>query len=176
MLNDPLPATLDVRKAAARDVTVEGVLKPKDLPRFSAMLAGENGSIQAELRFSRDEEMRCLVDLRVEAEVVVTCQRCLEQMTTQLAAQNTLAIVSSDEQAAQLPRSLDPLIVEEQSCNLWDVVEEELILAMPAFNYHDTDACRERIAAFSDPEPEGDVEGKPNPFDVLAQLKSSDEH
>jgi len=176
MLNDPLPATLDVRKAAARDVTVKGVLKPQDLPRFRAMLAGDNGAVDAEMTFSRDEEMRCLVDLRVKAEVSVTCQRCLEQMTTQLAAENTLAIVSSDEQAAQLPRTLDPLVVVEQSCNLWDVVEEELILAMPAFNYHDSDACRETIAAFSEPEPEGEEGGKPNPFDVLAQLKSSDEH
>ena len=93
-------------------------------------------------------------------------------MTTHLDAENTLAVVSSDEQAAQLPRVLDPLVLEEQSCNVWDVVEEELILAMPAFNYHDT--CRETLTAYTDPEPEDNGGGKPNPFDVLAQLKASD--
>ena len=138
-------------------------------------MAGENGAIQAQLRFSRDEEMRCLVSLRVEADVEVTCQRCLEGMASHLASENTLAVVSSDEQAAQLPRSLEPLIVEEQACNLWEVVEDELILAMPPYSYHDTDECRDRIAAFSDPEPESEESGKPNPFDVLAQLKAGDD-
>lgn len=177
MLTDPLPATLDVRKAATRSATVQGVLKPRDLPRFRALLASDRGAIQARLRFSRDEQMRCLVNVEVEADVEVTCQRCLEAMHSHLATDNTLAVVSSDEQAAQLPRVLDPLLVVEQACNLWDVVEDELILAMPAFSYHDSDACREKIAAFSGAdlhEQAQEESAKPNPFDVLAQLKPGD--
>lgn len=175
MLTEPLPTTLDVRKLAVREAEVSGVLRPQDLERFRPLLASDEGAIQVGLQFHRDEEMRSLVTIKVEAEVTVTCQRCLDDLTRTVASENTLAIVFTDEQAAHLPKHLDPLIVPEQSCNVWDLAEDELILALPPFSYHDTDECRQRISDFSDPEPdEGEGEAKPNPFDVLAQLKPGD--
>ncbi len=172
MSTEPLPSTLDVRKAAVRSATVGGVLKPQDLPRFRALLAGGDGIIRAELAFSRDEENRYLVRVAVNADVTVTCQRCLEAMPIEVHAENTLAVVWTDEQAAQLPRQLDPLIVSGEICQLWELVEEELILSLPAFSYHETEDCKRKLAGFAEPAPQMAVdEGRPNPFDVLAQLK-----
>jgi uncharacterized protein len=175
MLTDPLPNTLDVRKAAARGVSVKGVLKPPDLQHFRSLLAADEGQIRVEFDFTRDEENRHLIHLVVDAEVEVTCQRCLEQMPRQLMCENTLAVVWTDEQAGNLPRQLDPLVVEEQSCQLWDVVEEELILALPQFSYHETEACKKRLEDFNTPLDEKVAEEKPNPFNVLAQLKVSED-
>ena len=104
MLSEPLPSTLDVRKAAVRGVSIRGTLKPLDLQRFRALLADDSGSIQADFSFSRDEENRYLIHLVVTAEVVVTCQRCLEPLPAALACDNILAVVWTDEQAAHLPR------------------------------------------------------------------------
>lgn len=172
MLSEPLPSTLDVRKAAARGVTVSGTVRPLDLPRFRPLLAADEGSIRATLVCSMDEEHRYLVHVAVVAEVTVTCQRCLERMRSQLSSDNTLAVVWTDEQARHLPRHLDPLIIGDEGCRLAELVEDELILAMPAFSYHETDDCRDSIAAFSNPAPEEETDGdKPNPFNVLAQLK-----
>ncbi|MDH4042279.1 MAG: YceD family protein [Gammaproteobacteria bacterium] len=174
MLSEPLPSTLDVRKAAVRGVSIRGALKPLDLQRFRALLADDNGVIQAQLSFTRDEENRHIIQLAVTAEVVVTCQRCLEPLSKNLACDNTLAVVWTDEQAAQLPRHLEPLIVEEEACRLWDVVEDELILALPAFSYHTTEECQQTLARFNAgqaPAEEPAASEKPNPFNVLAQLK-----
>jgi uncharacterized protein len=174
MLSEPLPSTLDVRKAAGRGASVRGTLKPLDLPRFRALLADDDGVIQAELSFSRDEENRYLIHLAVTAQVVVTCQRCLEQLPRTLVCDNTLAVVWTDEQAAHLPRHLEPLVVEEEVCRLREVVEDELILALPPFSYHDTAECRQIVARFNaDEAPPGEAleAEKPNPFNVLAQLK-----
>ncbi|MCB1695862.1 MAG: DUF177 domain-containing protein [Halioglobus sp.] len=174
MLSEPLPSTLDVRKAAARGVSVRGALKPLDLQRFRALLADDDGVIQAGLSFTRDEENRYIIQLAITAEVVVTCQRCLEPLPHALACDNTLAVVWTDEQAAHLPRHLEPLVVEDEACNLWDVVEDELILALPSFSYHDTGECQQILARFNAAEAPSEevvpVE-KPNPFNVLAQLK-----
>ena len=174
MLSEPLPSTLDVRKAATRGVDVKGTLKPLDLQRFRGLLADDSGAIEAVLSFSRDEENRYLIHLAVTADVIVTCQRCLEQLPLTLACENTVAVVWTDEQAAHLPRHLEPLVVEEEACKLWDVVEDELILALPPFSYHDTEKCQQILARFNaEQAPAGDaltVE-KPNPFNVLAQLK-----
>ncbi len=174
MLSEPLPSTLDVRKATARGVSIRGTLKPLDLQRFRELLASDDGVIQAQLSFTRDEENRHIIDLAVTAEVIVTCQRCLEPLPVPLACDNTLAVVWTDEQAATLPRHLDPLVVEGDACSLWDVVEDELILALPPFSYHSTEECQQILARFNagqTPEVEPVPGDKPNPFNVLAQLK-----
>ena len=171
MLTEPLPKTLDVRKAAARGVSVQGALKPLDLQRFLGLLAEETGAVEVVLQLARDEENRFLVNVVVEAEVSVECQRCLEPMPLKLATENTLAAVWTDEEAQHLPRYLDPLITDE-ACDLWRLAEDELILALPAFNNHADEHCNKILAglAQSDPSLESESE-KPNPFDVLAQLK-----
>ncbi len=177
MLTETLPSILDLRQAVVRGVTVSGVLKPRDLKRFRPLLAGDEGTISAEMVFSRDEERRYVMHVEIAADVMVTCQRCLEAMPEHLSSESTLAIVWTDEEAAHVPKHLDPLVVMDSPSNLWDVVEEELILALPPFSYHETDECKLKTAAYSDPIPaEDEGEKKPNPFNVLAQLKPGNKH
>ena len=178
MSTETLPRTLDVRKAAVRGLHLSGTLDPVDLPRFRPLLAADRGSVAVALVFSRDEENRYLVRVSLTADVTVLCQRCLQPMPLGLSATGTLAAVWTDEQAAHLPRHLDPLIADTQDCNLWHLAEDELILAMPAFSYHDTEDCKQRMTDFTDPPPEQveDTEETPNPFKVLAQLKPGNEH
>ena len=176
MLIQPLPNTLDVRKAAARGVKLSGSVKTTDLKRLSDLLVGDEGSIQVELSLSKDEENRSLIHVIVAAQLTVTCQRCLAGLTLNLSTDNTLAVVWSDEQAGQLPRTLDALVCADEACKLWELVEEELMLSLPAFNYHETKACKETLIGYTPTvlaEGEGD---KPNPFNVLAQLKPSKKH
>ena len=168
---------LDVRKAAVRGLDVTGVLKPQDLKRFRPLLAGDGGDISVQMVFSRDEEKRYLVRVAIEADIVVTCQRCLAAMPEHLSSDNTLAMLWTDEEAVHLPKHLDPLIVEDSSFNLWELVEDELILAMRPFSYHDPDDCSMKIADFSEPASQEDArEEKPNPFNVLAHLKPGNKH
>ena len=179
MLTEPLPSTLDLRKAATRGVSVKGTVKALDLQRFRPLLAEDEGVVQADLTFSRDQENRFLVAVSVAVEVQVICQRCLEPMALLVAGENTLAIVWTDEEAAQLPKHLEPLIVNEEAYSLWDVVEDELILALPPFSYHRLEECKQiQIESdFSTSLPDQEAgEEKPNPFDVLAQLKPGNKH
>jgi uncharacterized protein len=177
MLTEPLPATLDIRKATARGVSISGALKPLDLPRFRALLAADEGDVQAALTCSRDEEGHYLVEVAVEARVRVICQRCLEPLVVRFSVANTLAAVWGDEQARHLPRSLDPLLLTGETCLLWDLVEDELILGLPAFNYHEQENCNEVLVGLAAAQPErAQREDKPNPFDVLAQLKPGNKH
>lgn len=172
MLTDPLPTTLDVRKAAMRGASTSGALKPLDLPRFRALLASDEGAVQAQLAFSRDEEGRFLVTVETDSKVRVECQRCLGAMPLQLHTSNTLAAVWSDEQARNLPRTLEPLLLEAEECELWELVEDELILGLPPYNYHDREDCSKELVDLSAAEaPAGEEASRPNPFEVLAQLK-----
>ena len=172
MLTEPLPITLDVRKAAARNKGVKGVVRSQDLKRFRPLLASDEGYIFITMAFSRDEEDRYLVRVAIEADVMVTCQRCLEHMPEHISSDNTLAVVWTDVEAARLPAYLDPLVETETVSNLWTLVEDELILSMPPFSYHETENCRRTTSAFSVPaRGVEDVERRSNPFEVLGRLK-----
>ncbi len=175
MLTEPLPKTLDARKAAARGVTVKGTLDLSELDRFGASLAHRDGQVEATLVFVRDEEHRHIIQASVEAEVEVICQRCLEPMPIVVTGKNQLAVVWSDDQAGHLPKHLEPVIVSEERTDLWSIVEDELILALPFISYHDPDQCRQSYSGNSEvPEAavaEQPATKSPNPFEVLAQLK-----
>ena len=124
-----------------------------------------------------DDDNRSLVEVSVAADVEVTCQRCLEPMPLHVEAGNALAVVWNDEYARQLPKDLDPLIVGEEPCNLWELVEEELMLGLPAFSYHEDEHCNDFLAEINEPPAEDEaVADKPNPFNVLAQLKPGHKH
>ena len=81
-------------------------------------------------RFFRDEEGRYVLELAVEAQVAVTCQRCLGELEECLQSQTQLVALWSDAEAGQLPARYDPLVVGEE-LDLWQAVEDELLLALP---------------------------------------------
>ena len=170
MLTEPLPTTLDVRKAAARGVTVSGVLALSELTRLQGVLASDSGHVEATIAFGRNEEKRFVATVSVVAKVEVKCQRCLDSMPIVVETENRLAIVGDDDQASSVPSHMEPWIVENEQGNLWMLVEDELILSVPIVSYHDSDECKQILKAYQQPLPEP-VEVEDNPFKVLEQLK-----
>ncbi len=170
MLTEPLPTTLDVRKAAVRGATVSGCVAVSKLDRLRPILASDNARVDAHFAFSRDEENRSVIALSLSAKVEVICQRCLQSMPIEISGENRLAIIGDDEQARQLPARLEPLLVEGELCDLWTVVEDELMLNLPIVSYHETKDCKQLLEDYSRPAPDpGGVED--NPFSVLERLK-----
>ena len=172
MFTEPLPSTLDARKAAARGISVSGSLALPELTRVGSLLASTKGTVEAQCSFSRDHEKRYVIDVSVRAQVEVVCQRCLEAVPLEVKAENQLAVVLDDDQAKALPTRLDPLLLGEEPCDLWSLVEDELILNLPIVSYHDTAACKQTLAEYAPSAPGTDAKQE-NPFAVLEQLKSS---
>lgn len=172
MTTGALPHTVEVRTLAAREVCLQGTVSVERMPRLSQAIIGADGPAAADVQFRRDEEGRYLIVLKVAMPVQVACQRCLEPMSLALSADTVLAALWSDDQAPHLPSRYDPLVTEAET-DLWQVVEDELLLALPPFSYHDH-ACGEAIEA---PPSETDTDTqtgggeKDNPFSVLAALK-----
>jgi len=179
MSTGTLPHSLDVRKAAQRGLRIAAQLAPAELPRLLAALAGEEGTISASLVCSRDEQQHAVLDVEVSAELTVRCQRCLQTFLTEVHSRSRLAAVLTDEQARALPSDLEPLLAVEP-VDLRDVVEDELVLAMPMFSYHVDAACIDGLGAPATsaqaaeaPAQEAAVKQQNNPFGVLAQLRRS---
>jgi uncharacterized protein len=98
-------------------------------------------------------------------------------MSVTLVSEFKLGLVTSDEQAQQLPKELEPFLTDDFTANLWSMVEDELLLVLPPFPLHERDQCpaRKDLEAY---EPDGSGaepvrKSGENPFSVLADLKKT---
>ncbi len=124
------------------------------------------------MEFGLDDQREKLVQGKVSADLDVVCQRCLEPFGTRVTSDFALAVVWSEEEARQLPATYDPWITGEGEGDLYEILEEELLLSLPVVSFHEED-CTDK-ALFSSGDPAGDdFEQKPNPFQVLKQLKGN---
>jgi uncharacterized protein len=170
-----VPDYLDPWRAAERGRRLEGTIALAELPRVVNLLIHPEGGVRFELEFFRDDKHRPCVRGRVTATIELRCQRCLGPLALQVDAALLLALVKGFDEAERLPDEYDPLIVEDDRIRPLDLVEDELILALPQVPVHAPhEACAEGTMqqALTDApvaEPEG--EEADNPFQVLAQLK-----
>lgn len=176
MKTGALPKQLDLRGLAARGVQISGTVSPEDLPRLadSGMSIAGSGSVAFDFR--RDEEARYVVAVSVEAKVVMQCQRCLSDMEVPVNSASLMACVWTDEEAAALPATYEPLIVDD-AADLSNIAEEEILLAIPVSPIHDTEckSAAQKAALEADggsPAPAEEAGETDSPFAVLEQLKS----
>jgi len=165
----PLPKKVDPRKLAERGARIEGIITPKELPRLLTLLCSDEGELKVTLDFGLDEQRLRTIQGSAKGHVFMTCQRCLEPVEVEAEAEVNLAVTLNEDQVKQLPKIYDPLLLEEEEVELADMVEEELILSLPPFAYHDDCSVQ---TSFGEEETTQRTD-KPNPFSVLAQLKAS---
>lgn len=172
-----LPHHVDALKLCQQRAQVSGAVSLTDLPRVAAQLHEVQGKAHAELAFDIDEQARRVIKGRINASLQLVCQRCLEGIAVTVQPELSLALVWNDEQAGNLPRWLDPVLMEGSDLDLYSIVEDELLLAMPLVASHDKGVCNPPPVGaapvdsgkFAD-EP---AEKKENPFQVLASLKTA---
>jgi len=176
MKTGALPKQLDLRGLAVRGVHIDGTVSPEDLPRLadSGIAIVDSGSVAFDFR--RDAEARYVVAVSVEARVVMQCQRCLSDMQVPIKSVSLMACVWTDEEAAGLPATYEPLLVGD-AADLSDIVEEEILLAIPVSPVHETDckSAEQQAALKADTggsEAIEDLGERDSPFAVLEQLKS----
>ncbi len=175
--NAELPRSVDPFKLAEQNVVLEGEVPLKALSRFrDAIHSVEDGSsCKVTLSFSMDSERRRMVTGELEAPVILECQRCMGPMPYTLVSQFALGLVTSDRQAQQLPKELEPFLTDDFSADLWLMTEDELLLVLPPFPLHDRSECAaseilESLESESENEEPRQAPAD-NPFSVLADLK-----
>ena len=168
MSKTALPREAELRTWASRGIEVEGDVLVTQMPRLQAVIASGEGPAYATLRCWKDEQHRYIVDVRVQVKVALECQRCLSQCELELATQSSLCVVWNEDSIKELPSGYDPLVAGGVS-DLHALVEEELLLALPAVPMHDAGDCEDASRAFGDLTMDV-VEEKRSPFAALGAL------
>ena len=137
---------------------------------FVAPAAEDNADWQAQgsLVPAAGSEPEIWLHLRASAVVTLQCQRCLKEMQQTLTVDRRFRFVRSEEEAERLDEtSEDDVLVLQPRLDLQDLLEDELILALPLVARHEGD-CPEPLPMPADElEDEGPAS---NPFAALAAL------
>lgn len=108
-----------------------------------------------------------------DASLQLECQRCLQPVATPLAVQRSFRFLPDEASAAEIDAdSEDDVLVLTRALDVHELVEDELILALPLVPRHE--ACPQPLAApAAADEP---LAERPNPFAALAALKRGEPH
>ena len=168
------PDSVDVWRMVNASRSFEGTLVVASLTRLSASLADSQGSLAYQVDFGRDPLTAAYIDLKVSGRLSLTCQRTLEVFEWPLAIDTRLGLIKREEDEAALPAGFEPLLVTaDGELRLADVIEDEVILALPLVPRKPEDGETDEWTWTSAADDAAPVESekKPNPFAALAQLK-----
>ncbi|MGQ0654658.1 MAG: YceD family protein [Betaproteobacteria bacterium] len=153
---------IDGVEFAAAGATQQGVLPLSSFPRLRDLLATDAGTAAYALEGLRDARGRPGLSVKVQATLQLRCQRCLEPLPLEVDPDSLLVLAASQAEIDAEPESVDApdRVVAGHEMPVADLVEDELILAVPYAPRHDD--CKAAEAARD--------EAKASPFAGLKGL------
>lgn len=147
----------------------EGRLPLSSMKRLQGLLVDTEGEARFAIEFDRDALQVPYVELRIDAALPLVCQRSLERFLLPVSIVQRLGLVNDEADEAALPPDYEALLVPEDGMlHTADIVEDELVLAVPALPLSpDSDAVEREWPA------QEEELAKANPFAGLAALKKN---
>jgi uncharacterized protein len=152
------------------ETAMEFAIPLAELPRVAHELVGKEGDAKGAVRFSR-QLGHAVADLQVKADPEVVCQRCMQSMRWPVDVKSRIALVGDHDAADRVPEGLEVFLVEGDSVSVRDLVDEELMLALPTVALHDEDSeCARRFVRLAEEQEEDADEADSQVQKPFAQL------
>jgi len=154
------------------ETAIDFVIPLGELPRVAHELTSKDGEAQGRVRFSRQQGL-AVADLEVSAQPEVVCQRCMQTMRWPVKVRSRVALVSDYAAADRVPDEFEVFLVEGDSLSVRDLVDEEVMVALPNVPRHDEDSecARQQVHLPGQPdEPEDEHPDTQKPFAQLGEL------
>ena len=171
-MRDKLRRRYQAQKEVARNGYFEGEITISELERLDDLLyhgtSGGDGSIFVRFEFVRNELGAAKLVGHLSGSLELECQRCLKAMSLPLQQDFELLIDADD--GLVRDSGTDTIFSEDGYIDIYSVIEDELILAIPLVALHEDSGCNEHWPAAA----QAEGETRQNPFAVLRQLKTTD--
>ncbi len=162
----PAADPLDVGQLAAQNTQLAREFPIAGFARFKESLARPDGSAAVRFRFHPAGAFPAL-EGSVRARAWLVCQRCLREFEAALESPVRVAFVARDAEAGRVPDEYDAVTAPGGRIALSELVEDELLLALPLVPMHASpQECAQELAAASailPSEPTGAVPAAKNP-------------
>lgn len=163
------PEMLDAWRMVAARRSFEGRLPLSAMTRLQGLLVDTEGEVRYTVEFDRDALQVPYIGLRIEAGLPLVCQRSLQRFVLPVTVEQRLGLVRSEDEEAALPPGYEALLVPEDGMlRPAELVEDELVLAVPVVPVDPDSEAVEREWAADEEEV-----AKTSPFAALASLKKN---
>jgi uncharacterized protein len=164
-----LPEQVDPFRYAEQGLALAGTLKVTDMARLSGNVLPSDARVKVDLQFGVDEQGTTFVKGHLSTKLLLQCQRCMGPFTYEIISDFALGIANTLDEADALPKHYEPVLTVAGQLALRDLVEDELILALPIVPKHALNDCKVKLPGSNIGEQEEDEQD--NPFHVLKSLK-----
>lgn len=164
----PIPEKITASKAVARNERFADELPLAGFARLQGLLAAYEGKISAELQAGRDDSDHPHLQGRLRGALQMVCHRCQKSFDWELDASLAIRLVNTEAEEAQALHESDPYLVENDRLFLREVIEDELLLALPMMPR--CKSCENTAPPAPAKEP-GTETRKENPFAALKRMK-----
>ena len=139
----PIPERVDHRKLAKQAGLIEGTLPIQCFHRLGEMLVVREGQVYLRLEFSRGDFGSTRVEGSVSTEVCTICQNCMQQFWGKISCDVALLVVSDESKLELLTENEDAIVASNKVISVVELIEDELLLAMPMIPRHEEGQCPE---------------------------------
>ena len=162
---------LDIGPLADGRAEVDFSIPLQEFPRVLPLLAAPDGTARGQVHFARESGI-AVAEVSVAAEVALQCQRCLAPLSWPVHSTGRAALVADAAEAERVPQPLETVLAPEHRISIRDLVEEELLLALPLVPRHRDDGCAgERAGRPTGQESQTEPAGETHrPFAQLGEL------
>lgn len=176
MKNEIKNISIDPLKKANEGVTYKGFVTIAKLPRVMEVTTSDKGFLEVVINFEILKTSVASIEILVNGELELCCQRTLDPFIFSLSTRSLLAAVNSEVEMNYLPEEYEPVILDDDLLSLYDIIEEEVLLAIPFIPKSQLNDCqtinnKSYYTASKTPEHKQEGGNKSNPFDILRGLK-----
>ncbi len=134
-MSPPWSQPLDVDRLSRGETEIDFDVPLAELPRLRSRIAGIGGSVRGGVRFGRRSGF-AVAELSLAGKATLQCQRCMQPMEWALDCATQVALILAEADAADVPEDLEPVLAREGRISAGELVEEELLLALPIVPLH----------------------------------------
>ena len=134
-MSPPWSKPLDIDRLADGQADIDFAVPLAELTRLRSQLASVDGIVRGRVHFTRESGF-VVVHLTLSGAATLTCQRCLGTMSEPVASSVRVALITSEADANRVPEHLEPVLAPGGRTTVGELVEEELLLALPIVPLH----------------------------------------
>ena len=140
-----IPKHVSAAKAVATRQRFEGSLPLAQLPRLAVQLADTDGALEVALEGGKDGAGLAWLTGTIQGDLNLTCQRGLHPFAWPCRLETRLRLVASEAEEERAMEEAEACLVEDDVLPLRDVVEDEVLLALPMMPRCDDPGCVKRL-------------------------------